>query len=281
MLIERAIRKFPQGQKARFKEEWHAHIAELHWEAQKILAASGFLFASRRMRFTSNASVSYSSMAADSLVKRAFDLSISLTSIILMAPMMAIVAVFVYVSLGWPIFFVQRRAGLNRHIFPCIKFRTLPPDPDVHLRLHFQRSPDAAPAGAETRALRCDQKVTRVGSILRWTSFDELPLLFNVLRGDMSCIGPISSHSGEGKAKPGLIGISRVGARQRACDRYYIRHWSLLLDLQILFRSVPAIWKIEEHGNIGTHFVLLIAMILVMTVPVMLWFIVITVLLLV
>ncbi len=197
-------------------------------------------------------------------VKRVSDLIIASTTLFLMAPIMLILAILIYFAMGRPIFFVQKRVGFNQKPFRCFKFRTMVKDANERLVLHLARCPDSARAWAETQKLRGDPRITWLGQMLRKSSLDELPQLFNVLRGDMSCIGPrpviedelkrYGEHADDyARAKPGLTGMWQVNGRSSTtydhrvkCDRYYVRRWSLLLDLRILFRTVPAVLKVDE-----------------------------------
>jgi exopolysaccharide production protein ExoY len=177
---------------------------------------------------------------------------------------MLMVAILVRVFMGSPVIFRQRRVGCNRTTFVCYKFRTMVVDGDRVLREHLAQNPAAAREWRETRKLQYDPRVSCLGHILRKSSLDELPQLFNVLRGDMSCVGPrplveeeLVNYGQYGRecfrAKPGLTGIWQVSGRSRcrysrriALDRTYVRRWSLLLDLSILLKTVPAIFKFDE-----------------------------------
>lgn len=197
--------------------------------------------------------------------KRAFDVTIALTGLILMAPIMGVIAALIYITMGGPVLFAQQRVGFKQRSFRCYKFRTMVADADERLARHLQDDPDAAHAWRETQKLQSDPRVTPLGHILRKSSLDELPQLFNILRGDMSCIGPRpvpmkellqrygSAASDYIRAKPGLTGMWQVNGRSATnythrikCDRYYVRRWSLLLDIKILFRTVPAVLKFDE-----------------------------------
>jgi exopolysaccharide production protein ExoY len=196
--------------------------------------------------------------------KRAMDIVISATALLLLSPLMVIVAILVGVSMGSPIIFAQRRVGYGRSTFVCYKFRTMVVDADRVLREHLVRDPDAAREWRESRKLQHDPRVGCLGHILRKSSLDELPQLFNVLRGDMSCVGPRPVVDDEVanygvyarecfKAKPGLTGIWQVNgrslcqySRRIALDRAYVRRWSVWLDLMILIKTVPAILKFDE-----------------------------------
>jgi exopolysaccharide production protein ExoY len=198
------------------------------------------------------------------LVKRVLDVTIASTTLILMAPTMLLIALLIMITTGGPVFFVQQRVGFNRRLFGCLKFRTMVADASDRLAVHLAENPDAAQAWRETQKLKNDPRVTWLGNILRKSSLDELPQLFNVLRGDMSCIGPrpvlldelkrYGDHDTDyAKAKPGLTGMWQVNGRSKTsyahrvnCDRYYVRRWSVALDFKILFKTIPAVMKIDE-----------------------------------
>jgi exopolysaccharide production protein ExoY len=197
-------------------------------------------------------------------VKRAMDIVISATALLLLAPLMLIVALLVRVSMGSPVIFTQRRVGCGRSTFVCYKFRTMVVDGDRVLREHLARDRAAAREWRETRKLQHDPRVSCLGHILRKSSLDELPQLFNVLRGDMSCVGPrplvedelinYGAYARECfRAKPGLTGIWQVSgrslcsySRRVALDRAYVRRWSIWLDLAILIKTIPAVFKFDE-----------------------------------
>ena len=197
--------------------------------------------------------------------KRALDILVASTTLLLMAPLMLIIAAIILVTMGRPVLFVQQRVGFNRKVFGCFKFRSMVSDADQRLARYLQHCPEAARAWAETQKLKDDPRVTWFGHILRKSSLDELPQLFNVLRGEMSCIGPrpvpvkeLNARYGltandYARAKPGLTGMWQVSGRSSttysrrvAYDRVYVRRWSLLLDMNILFRTVPALMKTDQ-----------------------------------
>jgi Undecaprenyl-phosphate glucose phosphotransferase len=182
--------------------------------------------------------------------------------LVFLAPVFAIAALAVKIDSRGPAFFVQRRFGFNNNVIRVIKFRTM----------HVQRCDES---GAQ-RTIRSDPRVTRVGRILRWLSLDELPQLVNVLRGDMSLVGPrphaiamkvgdrlyceaVELYLHRHRVKPGITGLAQVNglrgevdtldkARARvAQDLYYIEHWSLWLDLKILFKT-GGVLASREHS---------------------------------
>lgn len=181
------------------------------------------------------------------------DQAFSLLLLAFLAPLMALIALLIKLDSPGPVFFAQRRFGFNNQVIRVLKFRTM-----------YTKCSD--PSGAD-RTVRNDPRVTRFGRILRWLSFDELPQLINVLRGDMSLVGPrphaIAMKAGDrlyGEAveqyvhrhrvKPGITGWAQVNglrgevdtlvkAQARvAHDIYYIEHWSPWLDLKILLKTI-------------------------------------------
>jgi exopolysaccharide production protein ExoY len=132
------------------------------------------------------------------------------------------------------------------------------------LHRHLDAQPEAAREWRETRKLASDPRVGYLGNLLRKSSIDELPQLFNVLRGDMSLVGPrpivpdeleyYGRHAQEYlKTRPGLTGVWQVSGRNRlsyaarvARDCHYVRHWSLAVDLAVLIKTIPAILKFSE-----------------------------------
>lgn len=198
------------------------------------------------------------------LIKRVFDVTIASTTLILMAPTMILIALLILITMGRPVFFVQQRVGFNRRLFGCLKFRTMVVGAGDRLAAYLAENPVAAQAWSETQKLKHDPRVTWLGRVLRKSSLDELPQLFNVLRGDMSCIGPrpvlqdelkrYGDHDADyAKAKPGLTGMWQVNGRGNTsyahrvkCDRYYVRRWSVALDFRILIKTIPAVMKFDE-----------------------------------
>jgi len=192
--------------------------------------------------------------------KRVLDVIGAIFALVLLGPLMLIVALLVRVALGRQVIFHQRRVGFGGEHFVCFKFRSMVADADEVLRRHLSANPDAAREWSETQKLKDDPRVGVLGKVLRKTSIDELPQLFNVLRGDMSLVGPrpvlpdeLVARYGRYapaylQARPGMTGMwqvngrSSVGYRARiARDRYYARHWSLALDLLLILKTIPAL----------------------------------------
>ena len=161
---------------------------------------------------------------------------------------------------GGPVFFRHRRIGRDGAIFECLKFRTMVPDADRVLREMLDRDPALKAEWLRNHKLQVDPRITAVGRFLRKTSLDELPQLWNILRGDMSLVGPrpvvLDELTRYGRCasrylsvRPGLTGLWQVSGRNHtsyrrrvALDVYYVRHQSVWLDLNIVARTVKVVF---------------------------------------
>ncbi|MEC8313574.1 MAG: sugar transferase, partial [Verrucomicrobiota bacterium] len=160
-----------------------------------------------------------------------------------------------------PLFF-QERIGEEGKIFNTIKFRTMVPDAESKLKLALENNKDLLDEWNKSYKLKKDPRITKVGKILRITSLDELPQLFNVLNGTMSVVGPRPLpiyHFQElpnyvqdlrNKVKPGITGLWQVSGRSevgtsgmKKWDPYYVRNWSIWLDIVILFKTIKAVFS--------------------------------------
>lgn len=191
------------------------------------------------------------------LIKRVVDVAGALAALVALAPVMVAAAVAIKLTSGGPIIFAQERYGLNRSRFRMLKFRTMVMDAE---RLQASLESRNEAVGPVFKIAR-DPRVTPVGRWLRRTSIDELPQLFNVLRGDMSLVGPRPlpirdvrrftrpSDLRRFSVRPGLTGLWQVSGRSSvvdfdrwvALDLRYIDRWSLALDAAILARTIPAV----------------------------------------
>jgi exopolysaccharide production protein ExoY len=196
--------------------------------------------------------------------KRALDVVLASIALILLAPLMLMVSVLIRIFLGGPVVFSQERVGFAGTVFTCYKFRTMVVDAKQVLERHLAENPEAAREWQATRKLRDDPRITCLGRVLRKSSIDELPQLYNVLRGDMSLVGPRPVVAEELqyygrylrhylKARPGLTGVWQTGGRSRlsyqqrvACDSFYVRNWSTRLDLAMLAKTLPALLSFDE-----------------------------------
>ena len=196
----------------------------------------------------------------DRVVKRSLDLVLALAFVILLAPLMLLTAAAIKMGSEGPVFFRQRRIGRGNHPFEVLKFRTM--------RL------DACDAVGTRSASREDDRVTTVGAVLRHTSIDELPQLLNVLRGEMSIVGPRPHAAGStaendffwniddrywqrGAVKPGITGLAQIrgfrgatGTRKDVTDRVqadleYLADWSIWKDVAIILRTI----RVLVHPN--------------------------------
>lgn len=122
--------------------------------------------------------------------KRGLDLAVASTALVLALPLMAVVALLIKVITGGPVLFVHRRIGFNGTPFDCYKFRTMAENADQVLEEYLACNPRAAEEWRETQKLKNDPRTTLLGQMLRMSSLDELPQLINIIRGEMSCVGP-------------------------------------------------------------------------------------------
>jgi putative colanic acid biosysnthesis UDP-glucose lipid carrier transferase len=192
--------------------------------------------------------------AADNALKRALDVSVAALLLVLLAPVLLLVAVLIKLDSAGPVFFRQTRLGLHGRPFDILKFRSMNVLENGNTII---------------QATRNDPRVTRIGCFLRKTSIDELPQLINVLKGEMSLVGPrpharahdeyygarIAGYSLRQQAKPGITGWAQVrgyrgetptieSMRKRVeCDVWYVRHASMALDLKILARTAVEILR--------------------------------------
>ncbi|MDR5709089.1 MAG: exopolysaccharide biosynthesis polyprenyl glycosylphosphotransferase [Armatimonadota bacterium] len=196
------------------------------------------------------------------LIKRAMDLALGSALALLAAPVVAAAAMAVKLDSSGPAFHVEPRIGRGGRRFPCFKLRTMYVDAPARLEAHLATDPEAQEEWERYRKLRShDPRVTRVGRFLRRWSLDELPQLWNVLRGEMSLVGPrpylpeemaLLSADGMLDVSPGMTGLWQVSGRnaldfrtRQLLDRWYVGNWSPWLDLFILLRTPPAILRGE------------------------------------
>ena len=176
-------------------------------------------------------------------------------------PMLIALAMMIKAQDGGPVLFVQRRVGKGGSRFRCYKFRTMLLDAPAKLEELLGNNPKSAEEWRLTGKLRLDPRVTRLGGLLRKLSIDELPQLFNVLKGDMSLVGPRPipeyeiEHYGEHfeecfSVRPGLTGLWQVSGRSDCgfsdrvmLDCQYVRSRSLSNDITIIFKTIPVVLR--------------------------------------
>lgn len=190
-------------------------------------------------------------------IKRAGDIVFSSLALAASAPLMLVIAIAIRLESGGPVIYVSERVGKRGHIFPCFKFRTMVMNADqLRKNLDGLNERDAV-----LFKVKNDPRVTRLGRLLRKYSLDELPQFFNVLRGEMSLVGPRPPMASEVEkyklehlrrleVLPGLTGLWQVQARQDASfekyialDTAYVENWSFWLDLKILFRTAEVVLR--------------------------------------
>lgn len=194
------------------------------------------------------------------VAKAGIDVVSAALLILFLMPVLLAIAVAVRLD-GGPALFAHTRLGKGGQRFPCLKFRSMRTDSAAILQHVLATDPAAAVEWAATQKLRNDPRVTPVGAFLRKTSLDELPQLFNVLRREMSLVGPRpivdeeTRHYGDDIAyyyatRPGLTGLWQVSGRSGTTyeervqlDTAYVREWTLWKDITILARTVPAVLK--------------------------------------
>jgi undecaprenyl-phosphate galactose phosphotransferase len=197
------------------------------------------------------------------ILKRCFDLAVSAILLVALSPLFGVLALMIRRD-GGPALFGQRRVGRGGRRITCLKFRTMVADADRRLADLLARDPAAREEWARDQKLRNDPRVTPVGRFLRRTSLDELPQLINVLRGEMSLVGPRPivpdevPRFGEDivyyyEVDPGITGLWQVSgrngldyARRVQLNSWYVRNWSLWHDVTILFRTVRVV--LERDG---------------------------------
>ena len=192
-------------------------------------------------------------------VKRVVDLGATVIGGTLILPLLLVLALLVYLDSGGSVFYRDQRIGRNGSLFSCLKFRTMVPDAETRLQRMLEEDTGLREEYSRYHKLRDDPRVTRIGRFLRKTSLDELPQLWNVLRGEMSLVGPRPYLPRESKeigmaqseilrVYPGITGPWQVAGRSHTSfgervqmDAYYVRDWSVWLDLVILARTIKTV----------------------------------------
>ncbi|MBB6447587.1 sugar transferase [Bacillus benzoevorans] len=178
-------------------------------------------------------------------IKRLFDIVVSLIVLIPFLPIWILIAIIIKVTSPGPVFFLQNRPGLNKKIFKVYKFRTMRPGSEKMVK------------GQEV--MKDDDRVTAIGKFLRRSKIDEIPQVLNVLKGEMSLVGPrpervasLADYTGEISKRlnmnPGMTGLAQVSGNiyltleeRYKFDVYYVEHYSLWLDLKIIIRTIGVV----------------------------------------
>jgi lipopolysaccharide/colanic/teichoic acid biosynthesis glycosyltransferase len=233
------------------KVKWRNKATEIRQIISKILSKS----LAPKLTFKSS-----------DLVKRLFDIIFSLSVLIFCAPVYLILAGAIAFTSSGAVFYTQERVGKNHQHFYCIKFRTMIPDAELHLQEMMAQSDTLRQEFSENFKLKQDPRITRIGKFLRITNLDEFPQFINVLKGEMSVVGPRPLVPEEleryGKyidrvltIRPGITGLWQVSGRNDLpyderikIDVNYVKDRNFWLDLQIVFRTILLTVMTKNNG---------------------------------
>ena len=221
------------------------------------------------MTYTDDLAVSQGRLASkrrlQKAMKRSLDAGAALCFLVLFSPLLLGVALLLLATQGRPILFKHKRIGRNGQEFECLKFRTMVNDAGRVLEQHLAFSPSARREWESTQKLKDDPRITPLGQVMRKLSVDELPQFLNVVKGQMSLVGPRPIVSAEARfygshigayysLRPGITGPWQVGGRSNASydrrvqlDVDYAHNWSLGRDIAILIKTVPAV--LSQDGS--------------------------------
>lgn len=195
----------------------------------------------------------------DAVLTRAMDIAIAVVAIALLLPLLVLIAVALKLTSPGPVLFAHPRIGKNGRVFPCYKFRSMVVNSAQVLEQHLAECAQAREEWSRDQKLRNDPRVTPIGRLLRRSSLDEVPQIFNVLLGSMSMVGPRPIVESEMvryrqyiadyvRVKPGITGLWQISGRNNttyrrrvALDTAYARGRSIALDVAIMVRTVPAV----------------------------------------
>ena len=192
-------------------------------------------------------------------VKRVFDICVTLVGLILIIPVGVIISAMIYIDNPGPVIFAHKRVGKNGKEFPCYKFRSMIVNAEEALKEYLLEHPEAQKEWERDFKLKNDPRITRVGRFLRRTSLDELPQIINVLKGEMSLVGPrpivkkeIAKYGSYIQdfylVPPGITGVWQVSGRSDTTyeervqmDSWYVHNWSVWIDIVYLAKTVTAV----------------------------------------
>ena len=199
-------------------------------------------------------------------IKRFLDIVFSFLLIIFLTPLFLIIGVIIKINSKGPVLYTQKRIGKDNITFSCYKFRTMHPEANYLLKEILIKNPNFKNEFAETRKIINDPRITKIGKFLRFSSLDELPQIVNVLKGDMSLIGPrpivkseIKKYGNDFKKvfsiKPGISGLWQVSGRNKLSydkrvelDIFYSENISFRLDIKIFIKTILVILFPYEKG---------------------------------
>ena len=199
-------------------------------------------------------------------IKAFFDIIFAFFVLTFCFPIFIIIALLVKLSSRGPIFYYQKRIGKNKEYFKCIKFRTMHPEADDILQNLINKDKNLRKEFEDTHKLKDDPRITNIGKILRKTSLDELPQFINVIRSEMSVVGPRpivdhekikygSSFKKVNSIKPGITGLWQVSGRNNLSydrrvnlDSIYVEQYNFLMDIRIIFRTLGVLIFPRDRG---------------------------------
>lgn len=192
-------------------------------------------------------------------LKTIFDFALTLVGTVVISPILIFIAIWIYIDSPGPVIFKHTRIGKNGKAFTCYKFRSMCVDAKAKLEKLLETDPEAKAEWERDFKLKNDPRVTKSGAFLRKTSLDELPQIFNVLKGEMSLVGPrpiiveelerYEEYVGDYlMVKPGITGMWQVRGRNDTTyservqmDSWYVRNWSVWLDVILLWKTIKAV----------------------------------------
>ena len=199
--------------------------------------------------------------AYNRIIKYIFDMVLTVVGTICISPILLLLVVLIKLDSPGPVIFAHKRIGRHGKYFPCYKFRTMCVDAQDKLEQYLKANPEMRKEWEKDFKLKDDPRITRIGHFLRKTSLDELPQIFNVLRGEMSLVGPRPIIKAEipryGEyindyfmVRPGITGMWQVSGRSDTTydervrmDSWYVRNWAVWLDVMLLFRTFKAVFQ--------------------------------------
>ena len=248
--------------------KWLRDVERLVWGCRKIIVipqSMGLLWSGMHIRDccgTVGLSVRRQLLRRWSRVtKRAMDFVFALGGAALILPLVAIISALIKLTSRGPVFYCQERIGEGGRTFRAWKFRTMIENADALLEQYLESDPELRAEWAATHKLRSDPRVTKIGKLLRQTSLDELPQIWNVIWGEMSLVGPRPIVHDEAvkygeeldlyrKVRPGITGLWQVSGRSDttyagrvAMDVHYVRNWSVWLDVYLLAKTVGVVLR--------------------------------------
>ncbi|PNW55955.1 UNVERIFIED_CONTAM: galactosyl-1-phosphate transferase [Euhalothece sp. KZN 001] len=201
------------------------------------------------------------------ILKRLFDIAFSSVVLVIGSPLYLLLAILIKISSPGPIFYIQERIGKNYKAFRCIKFRTMVKNADALMERLLLEYPELEQEYQENFKLKEDPRVTPIGKFLRYTSLDELPQFWNVLKGDMSVVGPrplvpeelykYGRHIGKILTiRPGITGLWQVSGRNDIpyerrvnMDVYYVNFRNWLLDFWVIIKTIGVMLFPQDNGG--------------------------------